>query len=358
MKKLFAWIAKNERHVSTVVFIGGFVLDNIAYPYASLESINLLFLGFLVASALCIILNHALHRDRADAAPSWRNPFYTLLPIIAQFFIGGLLSGCLILYARSAAFGVSWPFLLVLFAVFVGNEALQKYRERLAFHVILFFFTLYAYAIFALPVAQGKMGSAVFLESGVASAAIFGLFLAILWVIGKKRLKESLRRILIASGAIFVVVNIFYFTGVLPPLPLALKDVGIYHAIVKTGAGYSVQAEELVWSLFSPDTVHYVPGTTLYTYSAVFAPISLTTPIVHRWQKYNGDTRNWDTVASIAFPISGGRDTGYRGYSSLSSLSAGAWRVSIETVNGSVLGRIRFDVDEVQAPPALHTEMK
>jgi len=358
MKKLFAWIARNERHLSTIVFVGGFILDNLAYPYASLDWINFLFLSFLVIAALCIILNHLLHKDRADAAPSWKNPLYTLLPIVAQFFIGGLLSGCVILYSRSATFGVSWPFLLVLFAVFVANEALQKYRERLAFHTILFFFTLYSYAIFALPIARGEIGSLIFLESGLASVIIFALFLCILRVIGKKRLMESLRRILIACGIIIVLVNVFYFTGILPPLPLALKDAGIYHAIVRTGTGYSVQAEEATWAPFSAEVVHYTSGSTLYAYSAVFAPISLSTPIVHRWQKYNDTTHSWDTIASIAFPISGGRDTGYRGYSAFSSLTPGAWRVSIETLNGGVLGRIRFDLENAQVLPALHTELK
>lgn len=358
MKKLFAWIARNERHLSTAVFVGGFVLDNIAYPYASLSWINTLFGGFLVAAALCIMLSHLLHKDRADAAPSWKNPFYTLLPIIAQFFIGGLLSGCLILYARSATFGVSWPFLLLLFVIFVANEVFQKYRERLGFHVILFFFTLYAYAVFALPVARGQMGSLVFLESGVISIAVFGLFLGLLWAIGPKRLMESLRRILIACGVITVLINISYFTGILPPLPLALKDAGIYHAVLHTGTGYSVRTEDAVWAPFSPEIVHHVAGTALYTYSAVFAPVSLTTPIVHKWQKYNDSTHAWDTLAAITFPIAGGRDGGYRGYSSFTSLSAGAWRVSVETLGGGVLGRIRFDDEEVSVAPALHTELK
>ncbi len=357
MKKLFAWIAKNERHLSTAVFVGGFILDSFAYQRVDLPWVNSLFLGFLVAAALCIIFSHLLHRNQADAAPSWKNPFYTILPIAAQFFLGGLLSGCLIFYARSAFLGVSWPFLALLFAVFVGNEVLHKYRERLAFHVVLFFFTLYAYAIFALPIARGELGSMIFLESGAVSVIVFALFLFLLWVVGKKRLEQSLRHILVVSGVIFVLVNIFYFTGVLPPLPLALKDVGVYHTVVRTGDGYSVQTETTSLNPFSTELVHYVPGTALYAYSAIFAPVSLTTPIVHRWQKYNDLTHAWETIAVAAFSIAGGRDNGYRGYSSL-QVSGGLWRVSIETLNGGVLGRISFTVEVVQEAPTVHTEHK
>jgi hypothetical protein len=358
MNRLFKWIAKNERHISTAVFLGGFILDNLAYERIDLPWVNLLFAGFLVAAALCIIMNHVMRREKPDAAPSTQHPSYTLLPIAAQFFLGGLLSGCVIFYTRSANFGVSWPFLLLLFAVFVGNEALQKYRERLAFQVVLFFFTLYAYAVFALPIARGKMSSLIFVESGVVSVVIFGLFLGILWFVSKERLKESLRRILVTTGVIFVLVNFFYFVGLLPPLPLALKDAGIYHSMVKTGTGYSVQAEEDTWNPLSPQVLHVVSGEPLYAYSAVFAPVSLSTPVVHRWQKYNDSTHDWDTVAAIAFPISGGRDKGYRGYSILTSVSVGEWRVSIETLNGAVLGRERFDVQMVKVAPTVHTEYK
>lgn len=357
MKKVFHWIAKNERHLSTVVFVSGFVIDSLVYDRIDLPSVNTLFMGLLVAAALCIILTHFLHREQPDAAPSWRNPFYTLLPLGAQFFLGGLLSGCFIFYAKSAAFGVSWPFLALLFAVFVGNEVLRKYRERLAFQVTLFFFTLYAYAIFALPIARGKMSSLVFLESGLASIVIFGLFLWILWYIGKKRLKDSLRRILGASGATLILVNLFYFTGVMPPLPLALKDSGIYHAVVRTEGGYSVQAEERTWNPLAREVIHYVPGSSLYAFSAVFAPVSFATPIVHRWEKrdVNG---TWKTVAAIAFPVTGGRGGGYRGYTELSAVTAGDWRLSIETLSGGVLGRNRFTVKIVQQQPSLQTEYK
>ncbi|HVW71687.1 MAG TPA: DUF2914 domain-containing protein, partial [Candidatus Paceibacterota bacterium] len=120
--------------------------------------------------------------------------------------------------------------------------------------------------------------------------------------------------------------------------------------------GYEVTGESGNSPLFGPEVVHVVPGNPLYVYSAVFAPVKLTTPIVHRWEQYvNG---SWQTVSKVAFPISGGRDTGYRGYSEMENIMAGQWRVSIETQNGAVLGRARFNVESVATPPALYSEIK
>jgi len=355
-KKLFGWIGRNEKHLSTAAFVISFIIDNLAYSRVDLPWVTFIFTMMLLIAALCILISHYLHRDKSDAAPSIKNPFYTLLPIIAQFFTGGLLSGCLIFYTRSANLIASWPFILLLAAIFFGNELFSKYRERLTFQCVQLFFALYLYAIFELPIARGSMGSLVFVESGLVSIVVFGLFIGMLWVVGEKRLMASLRRILISSGVLLVLVNVFYFTGVLPPLPLSLTDADVYHSVTHAAGGYEVAGESGTTPLFGPEVVHLVPGSPLYVYSAVFAPIKLTTPIVHRWEEYvNG---SWQTVAKVSFPISGGRDTGYRGYSEIDSVTPGAWRVSIETQNGAVLGRVRFDVVGADTPPALYSELK
>ncbi len=354
-KKLFAWIGRNERHLSAAAFVVSFLVDLYAYHRVDLPWITFLFTGMLLIAALCILVGHYLRRDRPDAAPSIKNPFYTLLPIIGSYFTGGLLSGCFIFYTRSANLFASWPFILLLAVVFFGNELFSKYRERLTFQCVQLFLALYLYAIFELPIARGRLGSLVFVESALVSVVVFGVFLGLLYAVSAKRLLASLQRILISSGVILVVVNFFYFTGVLPPLPLSLTDAEVYHSLTHLTQGYEVTAEEGNKPWFRPEVIHLVPGSPLYAYSSVFAPISLTTPIVHRWEEY--ENGSWQTVAKISYPISGGRDSGYRGYTVLAA-TPGAWRVSIETQNGAVLGRVRFDVVNVDTPPALYTEIK
>lgn len=358
MKKLFAWIGRNERHLSAAAFIISFLVDLVGYRIASFSYIALLFTGMFLIAAVCVVISHYLHRDRADAAPSAKNPFYTLLPIIAQFFTGGLLSGCLILYTRSADVLHSWPFIVILGIVFLGNELFSRYRERLSFQSIQLFFALYLYAIFELPIGRGAMSRAIFVESGIAALVVFAAFLGILWAVGKKRLLMSLRRIVIWCAGIFAVVNLAYFTGILPPLPLSLKDAGIYHTLSKVAGGYQVGVESGAGRFFGPEVIHHVPGTPLYAYSAVFAPVKLTTPIVHRWQRYDEVAKKWVTMAAVTFPVAGGRDDGYRGYSELDSVTAGSWRVSIETASGSVLGTERFDVVDATVSPTVYTEIK
>ncbi len=89
-------------------------------------------------------------------------------------------------------------------------------------------------------------------------------------------------------AAITVLINVFYFVKVFPPLPLVLSDAGIYHDVKRMGATYQVTTEEEPprWrALFGTFPVEHIQsGGKLYLYSAVFAPYRLTTQIVHRWE--------------------------------------------------------------------------
>lgn len=51
-------------------------------------------------------------------------------------------------------------------------------------------------------------------------------------------------------------------------------------------------------------------------------------------------------MSRIAYPIVGGRDGGYRGYTYTSSIVPGFWWVTVETGEGKVIGGTMFVVRE------------
>ena len=69
-----------------------------------------------------------------------------------QFALGGLWSAFLVFYTRGAVLAASWPFLLVLAAIFIGNELFKKYHSQLVFTAVLYFFALFSYAIVTVPI--------------------------------------------------------------------------------------------------------------------------------------------------------------------------------------------------------------
>jgi hypothetical protein len=188
----------------------------------------------------------------------------------------------------------------------------------------------------------------------------FLLFLWALYAVGEKRFLESARLIAgVSSILVFAVVG-SYFTGVLPPLPLTLKEAGIYHSLTHTGGAYTVTTEqkETWYTSILPQTLHIVPGEPLVAYSAVFAPGAFNSDIEHVWERSDDTKKKWVQVSLVAFTLSGGRNGGYRGYSEISSPQEGKWRVFVRTTSDQVIGKVSFTVVHTDSEPALQSIAK
>ncbi|HEX3431148.1 MAG TPA: DUF2914 domain-containing protein [Rhizomicrobium sp.] len=364
-----------ERHLSAAAMIVGYAVDNFTFGRVDHPGAHLVFSGYLAVAVFSIALAHWLQgrKDRAaqrapakgdatrpvEPEPERRFRLSVWLPAATQFALGGLWSGFLVFYSRSAVLAASWPFLLLLLAFLIGNEVFRRYHSRLVFVSLLLFFALYSYAVFSVPVLTRSIGQMTFLASGACAIVAYYFFLRLLWVLDRDRYRQS--RWLLIGGAVVITaaMNAFYFTGVLPPLPLALSDVGIYHGIRHTGAVYQVQEEPqpltVRFGLARP-VVHVAAGEKLALYSAVFAPIRMTTRITHLWQWWNSRAKQWQTLSTISFPISGGRAHGYRGYSLKTNLRGGDWRVNIDSADGRLIGQLVFHVVAVSSP--VQTETK
>ena len=367
-------IRRYERHLSAAAMVIGYAVDNFTFGRVDHPGAHLVFSAYLVVAVVSIALAHWLQgrRDRAEGAagaklpagdkptapgsePEQERRFRSgvWLPAATQFALGGLWSGFLVFYSRSAVLAASWPFLLLLLAFLIGNEVFRRYHARLVFVSLLLFFALYSYAVFVVPLFTRSIGQITFLASGACAIVAYYFFLRLLWVLDRQRYRQSRWQIIAGAVAITAAMNGFYFMRVLPPLPLALSDVGIYHAVRHTGAIYQVQEEPEPWTVrfgLARPVVHVAPSEKLALYSAVFAPIRMATQVTHRWQWWDARSKHWQTLSNVSFPISGGREHGYRGYSLKSGLRAGDWRVDINSADGRLIGRLAFSVVPVATP--------
>jgi Protein of unknown function (DUF2914) len=380
-----------ERHLSAVAMVAGFGLDSYTFGRIDRPAANIVFCAYIAVAGLAIVLAHnlqqrkdrqnarllklaamrssmrgALNAGGAEAAPSLAatetlppapksrlDQFLEYLPLVTQFALGGLWSGFLVFYGRSAALAASWPFILVLALFLVGNEVFRRYRSRLVFTSLLFFFALYSYAIFVVPVFTKTIGKFTFIGSGVLAVLVFWFFLRVLDTAGHARYRQSRWKIAGGAAAILAAMNLFYFAHILPPLPIALADAGVYYHVKHKGDAYIVTGEAEPWYVkagFAAPVMRVAPGQPLYLYAAVFAPIDLNTRISHIWQWYDPARKHWVTQSIVSFPISGGRAGGYRGYSIKSRPRSGAWRVNVETIDHRLIARVKFVVEKATAP--------
>jgi hypothetical protein len=347
---LFGWISRHEGSLSALSMVGGFGFDNYAYRRIDLPNTQLLFLGYLFVSAVSILMLHGLAARAAAGKPMPR--WHSLLPMAGQFTLGALWSGFLVFYTRGAVLAVSWPFLLVLVAMLIGNELFKKYHSQLVFTAILLFFALYSYAIVTVPIFTHGIGVFSFELAGVLALIVFLFYLRIIRAVGQAQWRRARWQIFGGALAILAVLNAFYFTGSLPPLPVVLADSGVYHFVKRTGDVYQAQGETEPWftRFGATPTIHVAPGQPLYVYSAVFAPIRFHMEIVDHWKHYNRIRKKWMTVSRVKFAINGGRDGGYRNYTIQHKVWDGDWRVDVDTADGRIIGRIPFTVVAVPLP--------
>ena len=300
---------------------------------------------FLLCHILFAGLNIAVINYFKDKKPQNKyTSFWNLFaPLFVQFSFGNLFSGFLIFYSKSGSFFASWPFLLVVIGLLVGNEVARRYDVGPAIQIGAYFFALFSYFNLAFPYIFKRLDLIIFFASGFLSLAVISFFIHHLANYAETVRKE-LKALKWTVIGIFLAMNFLYFSNLIPPIPLTLKDVGVYHNIERVNDNYRVITEDPQQFFSIGREVRHIRGeaSRLYFYSAVYAPSGMNLSVVHRWEKRN-DEKGWETRARIPFNIQGGRDIGYRWYSYYNT-DPGVWRVTTETERGQIIGRKRFEI--------------
>jgi hypothetical protein len=196
-------VRRYERHLSAAAMVIGYAVDNFTFGRVDHPGAHLVFSGYLAVAVISIAVAHWLQgrKDRAAAAdlrgahrqvasepvaqPERRFRLSVWLPAATQFALGGLWSGFLVFYSRSAVLAASWPFLLLLVVFLIGNEIFRRYHSRLVFASLLLFFGLYSYAVFVVPLFTRSIGQITFLASGACAVVAYYFFLRLLWVLDR-----------------------------------------------------------------------------------------------------------------------------------------------------------------------------
>lgn len=348
LKKTKEFYVKYERYITPVAFLAGFIWDNLTLRRIDLWFENITFIWNIFLVATSIVLINAYEAGHLK----WRvfEKIARFVPILMQFSFGGLFSAFFVFYSRSGSVLSSWPFLLFLLLLFLGNDFFRKRYLKLTFQLSVFFIVLFSYSVFAVPILVGKIGDGIFFASGMASLLIFGVILYILFRIIPEKMRQNRNALTLGIGSIFAIFQIFYFTNIIPPIPLSLKESGIYHSLERVNSAkyiYEVSFEPAPWYLFfkaQSSVFHLTPGQPVYSYSAVFAPTKLDTKIYHRWSYFDEKLNDLVESSRVGFLIIGGRDGGYRGYTVKYNAKPGKWRVEVITERGQVLGHRTFKI--------------
>jgi hypothetical protein len=341
-----------EKYIPLAAFVVGFAWDSLTLSRIDSKIDNFILLGYTVAAGVLIAVIGMVERGRRRQA--WIAGRLHWITGITHFFLGGLLSSYVVFYFKSAAVGKSFIFVGLLVALMIANEFFAERLRNLKLLCAIYFFCCFAFLTFFLPVMTHVMNATMFISSGLLSFLITSVIVAVIYHGGIRQARRELIDMTWPPVVIFLALVFFYFQNWMPPVPLALKDGGIYRSVKRVGENYEVRYRRpLWWQIWKTDERHfaYVPGDTVYCFTAVFSPAGLQENIVHHWQKKNS-AGDWITTDRHSnFIRKGGRDGGWRSYSRKQNVTPGEWRIEVKTAKDRLLGRIPLEIIEVQERP-------
>ena len=346
VQKIKSWVERNEKYLSISFFSLGLIVDRLTLTRVDLLFDNLVLITYLCLAVLGIVLLYIAQVKKKKQPYLWVVRISEYVPFLMQYAFGGLFSGFIIFYTKSSSWATSWIFLFILIAFYIGNERFRKNYKKVDFQINILFVAIFSFMIFFVPVVLKKMGMGIFILSGILSVLlIYLLVYSLSYFIAEIKPKRE-RKITKNILGVFLLFNILYFLNVIPPIPLSLKEIGIYESVTRNSAGeYLLVEKELPWYSFGNYFLR-IPEGGVYVYQSIFAPTRLSTDIYNNWQRFDVDKRRWVSLSEVHFPLIGGRDEGYRGYSFMMNITEGLWRVDVKTKEGLVVGRIKFKVVE------------
>jgi len=362
LERLKLRLAQNEREVAVAFFAGGFVFDILTVgridAWITIAQ-QALYLAAVMAVLLHVFAAQGAPPPELAGAPRPLLWYYEYRSAAIHFALGALLSLYTIFFFKSSSLLVSFAFLAFLVALLVANES--RRFKALGLHVKFALLALcwLAFAAIVVPIAVGSVGTGVFVASMLAGS--LPLAGAAWWVRRRRpaRFADARRQILIPAGAVLIAFLVAYFFKAIPPVPLSIPFIGVYHDVERTPEGYLLATEKPWWRFWQNGDQDFraQPGDRVYVFFRVFSPARFADRVRMRWYWEPGG-RGWLLQDTIPIDIVGGREQGFRGYGYKSNHQPGRWKVEVETTDGREIGRVYFTLESVPAAPrVMHAEL-
>lgn len=332
--------AQGERAIAVTFFVAGFVFDIVTVgridSWLTIAQ-QAAYLG-VIAFALIQMLLEEGQPQREGWWFRWRSA-------IVHFLLGALLSLYTIFFFKSSSLAVSFAFLAVLVALLLANESPRFKALGLNVKFALLALCLLSFAAAVLPIAVGSIGLAVFLASMAAGAA------PLAYAGWRLRARGGRQNILVPLGLVLVTFLAAYLFRVIPPVPLSIPFIGVYHGVERTPAGFRLLHERPWWRFWHNGDQQFAaqPGDRVYVFFRVFSPARFSDQVLLRWHRRLPG--GWSLQDTIPIRIVGGREEGFRGFGFKGNYDPGSWKIQVETTDGREIGRIYFQLEAVPEGP-------
>lgn len=327
-----------------IFFVGGFIFDIITLGRID-NLLNIASHTLYLLLVLTLLLTQILELEADPGAGRLVSSFFAHRNEAVHFLLGALLNAFVIFFFKSGTFLNTFLLLALLALLLVVNE-LPYFRSRgPALKMVLFVISLCSYFIYLLPVLLGHISSGIFLLSLGCALLVLVAVWFLLGRIGLGFARLS-RILLLPGGAVVLGFALLYGAKMIPPVPLSLLQIGIYHDLEREADSFNLYRETPPWRFWSQGDQDFLAreGDRLYLFCRIFAPGGFRDRLYFHFQSLD-KAGAWLSTDRIPLTIVGGRDKGFRGYAFKNNYSEGSWRALVETDEGLEIGRIDFRIE-------------
>lgn len=347
--RLLKYYEDNETKMDMAFFLGGFIFD--IFTLSDIDDVFSVVQQVLYLWIVGVILYREFLVDAGVETPPIKfRRAWDYRKLASHFCMGSLLSIYSLFFLKSASFFSSIIFVAVLIGLMVANELKPVQRGGLNIRMGLYVICLLSFFSMLVPVVLGFVGwIPLILSLSLTIATLYGVY-----TLAKKRACEAgviRSHLLVPSGSVLGMFFAFYLIGWIPPVPLSVLHMGVYHQLVKENGQYRVYHENPWWKIWNRGDQDFVarPGDRIHFFAQIFSPGRFDDSIILHWQRYDLN-EGWLTTDRIPLHITGGRQEGYRGHADKQNYQEGSWRIKVETTDGREIGRIYVAVSNDPNP--------
>ena len=316
--------------VGVIVFLSGFLIDvftlgEIDDPFSLIQQlVYLLLIGII------------LYFELTSSVPTLVKKYWEYRELVVQFLFGSLLSIYTLYFFHSASQITGLLFITLLALLLVANEFPQFQKLEFGVKFILLSLCTISYSLIIFPILFGHISILGFFTSILFSIAIFlGIF-----YLKKDSVNDLKKKFLYPVVGTHLFFIFAYFLNIIPPVPIAVKHIGVYHRIEKLNDSYRlsfIRPKYLFWQ-DTNDDFQARPEDTLNIFVQIFSPRAFSDQVHLEFYR---DGKKQD---SIPLSIKGGRSEGYRGFVSKKNYGPGEWKVIVVSSDNRPFGNFSFTV--------------
>ena len=363
LNRLKLYYEKNERKVAVWSFVGGFLFDIVTLDRIdSWFTIGQQVVYIVVIGIALMQMFFQEGRPERDIAGmgSIRRAYFEYRNAIVHFILGSLLSLYTLFFFKSSSLFVSFGFMAILVALLVVNESELFKKLGLSFKFALLSICILSFSASVVPVFIGSIGMLVFLAAMLVGCIPLAVINRRIRIHAPERTQQARRQILLPFGCVLVLFLTLYLFRLIPPVPLSIQRIGVYHGVERQGDSFVLSHERPFWRFWDNGDQKFLaqPGDKIYAFFRIFSPARFADQVLMRWYWKDGGGK-WRLQDSIPINIVGGRALGFRGYGMKANYQPGAWKLQVETTDEREIGRVYFDLRTVPvAPRTFETEVE